>query len=329
VKLRHVLQIIGGILIASAGLYIFFRDVDTAMLWNELRSIPFLSLAGVMLLAILTLYFRSLRWRVMLPRTKSATHQGLFPIVTIGFMVNNILPARIGEVARAFILWKRNGYTPAESIGSLFVERFLDVLAYMALFFVPLLIHNYVPWLRMYALMMALGFCAVIIGLALYAHYPVFTRSIAAKLTVVIPSKFRPKMQKIGSELASNLDWLFSAKRVFLVLLFSILTIVCYPLMLLLLVRSTPGFGFLDSMFSQSLAAVGAAIPLAPGYVGTLHAVLLQGLEMVGMESDKARAVTILYHAISYLTTTILGLIFLFGLNISFKDIQKAKKEMD
>jgi uncharacterized membrane protein YbhN (UPF0104 family) len=87
-------------------------------------------------------------------------------------------------------------------------------------------------------------------------------------------------------------------------------------------------FGLLEGMFAQSFAAFGAAIPLAPGYVGTLHAVMLQGLEILGMNGDKARALVILYHAVNYLVITVLGLYFFFRMRLSIKEISTAKKEM-
>jgi uncharacterized membrane protein YbhN (UPF0104 family) len=87
-------------------------------------------------------------------------------------------------------------------------------------------------------------------------------------------------------------------------------------------------FGFLDSMFGVAFAALGAAIPLSPGYVGTLHAMMQEGLSLLGVALEKAGAITILYHAIGYVIVTIMGIYFFFTTNVSMSDIGKAKDEL-
>jgi uncharacterized membrane protein YbhN (UPF0104 family) len=76
-------------------------------------------------------------------------------------------------------------------------------------------------------------------------------------------------------------------------------------------------------------AAIGAAIPLSPGYVGTLHAALKQGFILCGIDTNKAVAVATIYHAVGYITVTILGLWYFFRMKISFKDISSSKETMD
>jgi uncharacterized membrane protein YbhN (UPF0104 family) len=83
----------------------------------------------------------------------------------------------------------------------------------------------------------------------------------------------------------------------------------------------------LDSLFAQAFAACGSAIPLAPGAVGTLHAVLLQGLVITGMEAGKARALVVLYHAVGYVALTTIGLVFFLTMNVKFKEITESPKD--
>jgi uncharacterized membrane protein YbhN (UPF0104 family) len=108
----------------------------------------------------------------------------------------------------------------------------------------------------------------------------------------------------------------------------SIAIIACYPAMLILLLHD-PLFGILSGMFSAACAAIGAAIPLAPGYIGTLHAFLKLGLVKCGIETNTAAAATLVYHAIGFSAVTIAGLYYYLRLRISFKEIGKAKAELD
>jgi uncharacterized protein (TIRG00374 family) len=328
-KISRVLQLAGGLAIAGAGLYIFLHNIDYTRLWKEIYSTPVLSLVIVALLSPLTLWLRAIRWRLILPKSSTTHTRGLFQIVVIGFMVNNILPARIGEAARALYLWKNNRFTVAQSIGSLVVERFLDTLAFLSFFALPVFMIPSLAKLRIYAFLFVLIFAGSVIVMFLYSRFPKFTKNIASKLIVLFPHKFRDRIGHIGLEVASNLDWLFSGRKVIMTVLFSYLTILCYPFMLMSLVGKEQPLSFLGGMFGQACAAMGAAIPLAPGYVGTVHAALRQAMTMLGISVDKAAAVAILYHALSYVVITALGLIFFFSANVSLKDIQSAKNQLD
>jgi glycosyltransferase 2 family protein len=326
---RKVLQLAGGILIAGIGMWVFFRNVDIGRLWAESKTIPVWGIIGALLLSPLTIWFRSIRWRFLLPVNERANTKGLFSCTMIGFMVNNIFPARLGEAARALILWRKNRFTAAESIGSLIVERIIDTLVFLSFFFIPVFLLPKLHQLIGYALFFGAFFSGFVLMAAVYALFPGFTRSTAGKLLFLVPVKFRDRIIKITTEVVSNLNWLFSLKKVLLVLVFSYLITICYPCMILLLAHDVKSFGFLDATFSQAFAAFGAAIPLAPGYVGTLHAALLRGLIILGMQADKAGAITIIYHGLSFIIITLLGLIFFFSTKISMKDIEKAKKEMN
>jgi uncharacterized protein (TIRG00374 family) len=328
VKKNPLIQLTVGIVLAGAGLFIFFRDVNISQLLNYLRTTPVWAVAGGIALTFLTLWLRSIRWNLILPKSPSASRQGLFGLVMIGFMVNNILPARIGEAARMLLLWKRNRFTVAESVGSILLERIIDSLVFLSFFFIPALFLSRLRSVIPYAIPIACGSCAVLCALLFYAFFPAQSRTISKALLKFVPPAFRQKSLRIGKEVASNLNWIFSPGKCPLVILLSFCMIACHPAMLILLVRDH-SFGFLPGMFAAACAAIGAAIPLSPGYVGTLHAVLKQGLVLCGIETNKAIAVATLYHAIGYLTVTAAGLYYYVRMRISFKEIGRAKEELE
>jgi glycosyltransferase 2 family protein len=325
VKKAPLFQIAGGAILAGGGLFVFFRDVDTHELVRNLRATPIWVIVGIVLLTFLTLWLRSIRWRIILPASPDAHRRDLFGLVMIGFLVNNFLPARLGEAARMFLLWKRNRFTAAESIGSVMLERFLDTMVFSTFLFIPVFC---LPELRVampLACLAAGGFAVTVLGFALYALFPSATKRRARNLLALAPARAQTRVASFGAELISNLDWLFSFKKSFVVIAFSFLMVFCHPLMMIILVRRE-SFRALGGMFAASTAALGAAIPLSPGYVGTLHAALKQGLIMLGVDSQTAIATAVLYHAAGYVTVTILGLFYFFKLKISFKDIRGAKK---
>jgi uncharacterized protein (TIRG00374 family) len=343
VRLSRAIQWVLGAGLAAAGLLIFFRNVDLhALAGNLLRTNP-VTILLCAVLALGSLWFRALRWRVLLPEGAAAHKQRLFSLVTIAFMINNILPARMGEAARAVLLWKKNGYSVAASIGSLVLERGIDILMYSACFFVPVFLAPLVDpsggistsgsmyktvTLTSFAVVLAAGFAAAIALLVVHSRFPAVISRLGTVCLRVVPARMHHKLRNIARDIISNLDWTFSLKKVLVVVVLSLCIVSCYALMVVFL-AGWRNFSFMYGVFSQAFAALGAAIPLAPGYVGTLHAVMLEGLALCGMARDKAQAITILFHAVPYITVTLLGLYYFFSMNISFRDISEAEKTIE
>ncbi len=331
-KLSRIAQVAGGLALAAAGMAIFFQKVDVHKLGRELLSLNPMTVVLTAVLGIMTLAFRAWRWKIMLPDQEKASKNGLFPIVTIAFMINNILPARLGEAARVVLLWKKNGFSPALSIGSIVLERFFDTLAFISCFFIPVFLLDSMKTtaggaiggknltLHAFALMFASIFFFACLAVFLYAQYPAWSRGAARRLLGFIPPPLRDKVKKIGSEVISNLDWVFSLKKVALMVMHTYCIMLCYAITIAILARDA-GFSLLHGLFAQAFAAMGAAIPLAPGYVGTLHAVLLQGLLLCGLPREKAIVTAILYHAIPFCSVTALGLFYFFRMRVSFKEL--------
>lgn len=329
-KKVHIIQGLGGLSISALGLYVFFRSVNTAVLWNEIRTTEIWIIPAVVLLNPLTIWFRSLRWKVLLPdKDNKQAKTKLFSITLIGFMVNNLLPARVGEAVRAVMLWKRNGYTVTESIGSLVFERGLDTLIFAAFFFIPVFFKKSLATLMPFAQLLAVVFLLAVIFIFLYSK---FTRQVvfyAGKFLSFLPVSVKDKVKRVGNELISNLEWTHSWQKSVMVVIYSGLLMSCNSMMIYLLAWGVKSFDFIDSMFGVAMAALGAAIPLSPGYIGTLHSSLLQGLGMVGVIENRAGAIAVLYHAIGYITITALGIYSLSSMKMTFKEIRNAKNELN
>lgn len=329
-KKSQFIQIIIGLLLAGGGFYFFFTNVDINKLWLNMIATPLWAVVSVVVLTMCSLWLRSVRWNVMLPQTPGASRQGLFGLVMVGFMINNFIPARIGEAARMVLLWKRNRFTLAASVGSVLLERIFDAVVFLSFLFIPLF---FLPSLRgnslafKFALPLAAIVVIVLCALCLYALAPAWVTTTSRKLIPLFPGKFRPRINAVFNDLVSNLDWLFSPKKCLSVFLLSIATVGCHAVMVMLLANDK-NFGILSGMFGAASAALGAAVPLAPGYFGTLHAAVQKGLVMTGCEANKAGAIAAMYHTVSYLTVSIIGLYFFFKMKISFKDIGRAKQSM-
>lgn len=327
-KKSTILQIGAGALITAGGLYIFFKEVKLATLWQEVCRTPLSIIIVAALMSPISLFLRAVRLKLFLRSSNKTPVKDLFPQTVIGFMANNIFPARLGEALRVFLLWKKSGFTLAESIGALVVERLIDTVFFMPFFFIPVFFSENLKSLYMYAYLLLAGFTAICVCGVLYSRFPLFVKKIGNWFTGFLPEKLRKSVQKIGTEVISNLDWLFSIKKTSGVFLLSFVILFCYAIMMWLLGIDVQNFGALGGMFGVAFAAIGAAIPLAPGYVGTMHLLLLNGLGLAGVAADRAGAIAILYHAIGYVTVTSLGLYYFFSIKLSFRMFETIKKDL-
>ena len=178
------------------------------------------------------------------------------------------------------------------------------------------------------AILLAVAVSCGVLLLVAYSMFPFRLKSLLVAALAVAPKAARPRIRRIGADVASTLDWTFSWQKVIAVVALSAGIVISYSMSVIVLAGGG-NFGLLKGLFSQAFAALGAAIPLAPGYVGTLHAVMLEGLVLCGVDRGKAQAMTILFHAVPYITVTLLGLYYFFKLNVSFKDISEAEKKIE
>ncbi|MBD3315814.1 MAG: flippase-like domain-containing protein [Chitinivibrionales bacterium] len=328
-KIGRTAQLILGLGIAGAGLYFFLRNVDMSKLKSELSETSAIDLALCAGLAVLTLALRSIRWRMLLPDIPGTNKNNLFSHVMISYMVNSVVPARAGEAVRALLLWRKNGYSPAVSIGSLIVERILDILVFMTFFVLPIFLLPTLAEFRRWAYVISAFIAGILVFFVLFAAFDKAITRLALHLISIFPERFRAGAREIGKQLATTLHWLTNPRRVASVVVLSVLTTACYPLMMIILLEKAGSFGFLEGMFSQAFAALGAAIPLAPGYVGTLHATLQYGLSLLGVKPEPAAALAILYHATNMIPITIIGLIYFFRTDMTFRQVTEAKQQLN
>ncbi|MFW5775633.1 MAG: lysylphosphatidylglycerol synthase transmembrane domain-containing protein, partial [Chitinivibrionales bacterium] len=242
-KFGKLVQILIGLLIMGAALYIFLKGTNPQALLRQLSSISPLKIVAGGTLAVMSLLFRALRWKHILPNKRDTEKDNLFPFVSIGFMVNNLVPARIGEAVRAFLLWTRNGFSATTAVGSLIVERSIDFAFYGTFLVIPVLVLPQLSTLRPMAWIIGSAILGYMLLLVLYRLFTRRAKRIGASIISMAPERFRHKLSQMGAEIATTLDWLFSVKRTAAVVLFTVLTSICYPLILLVLIEPAADFG--------------------------------------------------------------------------------------
>ena len=116
-----------GLLITGVTVWLAVRGVSFADLARDLRRADLLVLAAYSVPAYLAgLYLRALRWRHLTDAVQPIDTGPLFRATAVGFMVNNLVPLRVGEVVRAWMLAREVGASGAAILGTVLLERVID-----------------------------------------------------------------------------------------------------------------------------------------------------------------------------------------------------------
>jgi len=130
------ISFIVGLVISAATLYFAFRDVPLGDLVNYLASINYVWILPALGLVMISFYLRALRWRLILMSTQKVTVGRAFHLMMIGFMINCVLPGRLGEIARPIILLKKEKVPFTTGLATVAAERIFDICLLLILFIV-------------------------------------------------------------------------------------------------------------------------------------------------------------------------------------------------
>src|SRR5687768_14237148 len=133
-------KILLGFLLAAVFLYLFLRNMDPQQLWSEVRrgDPSWLILCGV--LGFFNYFVRSYRWGFFFEPIKKTSLNNLFRTTVIGFALNTIFPAKIGEVIRPYLLGSKENISKSTAMATVVVERVFDSAAILLFLTVYLLL---------------------------------------------------------------------------------------------------------------------------------------------------------------------------------------------
>ncbi|MEJ5225071.1 MAG: lysylphosphatidylglycerol synthase transmembrane domain-containing protein, partial [Anaerolineales bacterium] len=127
-----------GVLISVLFLWLALRGLHLGDFWSALQTANYWWIVPGVVVYFVGVWARAWRWHYLLGPIKKIPTRAMFPITTIGYMGNNIYPARAGEVLRAVILKRKEGVSVSASLATIIVERIFDAVVMLAFVFVNL-----------------------------------------------------------------------------------------------------------------------------------------------------------------------------------------------
>jgi glycosyltransferase 2 family protein len=161
-----------GFAISIVFLYIAFREQDFALIWESLTAAEYRWLIPAMGAYFLGVTIRAARWHYLLRAVQNIPARRLFPIVVIGYMANNILPLRAGELVRSYALSARFQVRKSSSLATIAIERIFDGLTMLSFLLVASLTVALTTNLRNVALLATALFVALSVVLFAFVLIP-------------------------------------------------------------------------------------------------------------------------------------------------------------
>ncbi len=287
--------------IAAVLLYFSFRGIDWKQVWATLRSANLLIVLVVIGMMSCALFLRSYRWRVILLAEAPVSISLAFWATSAGYLGNNVLPARAGEVIRSLMISSRTGLSKTFVLTTAFAERVVDAIAVITISSVVLLLMKQHPgWLGNAAEPFAIiGICGVA-AIILIPAFEVFWLRFLGLLPV--PPALRQRVEKV---LLQGLQGIRSFHDRDRLLRFISLTAIIWcsdAFSSVVLARSIGLSISIPMAFLLTAAlALGSALPSTPGYVGIYQFVAVSILMPFGISRTDAIAYILLFQAINYI----------------------------
>jgi uncharacterized protein (TIRG00374 family) len=283
---------------------------------------------------------RAWRWHYLLRALKPVPTRTMFPIVAIGYMGNNIFPARAGELLRAIVLKRRQSIPISASLATIIVERIFDGVVMLAFVFVNLaeLSHltgvglTFFSWrvsIQDVAIWGSVAFFGALAVFLAAAMFPAPTERLAAWFVQrLAPARMRDKVLGVTNRFLGGLKSLRSPLDVLMVLVTSVVIWLLETGKYWFVMHA---FAFKVSFFTlmlmNGIVNLATTLPAAPGYVGTFDLPGIETLAAYGVDYNVASGYTLVLHIALWIVPTVLGAYYLGREGIKWSD--KMKQEVE
>lgn len=324
-------KLIFGMVISGLFVYLAVRGINVSELARCLTSAHYLYIIPVLMTVLIGHYLRCYRWGIIMESLVRYDQKTLFVLGSIGFMAIGMLPARIGEFARPYLVKQKSGIRMSSTMATVIVERIFDVLALMAVLLAVILRIALPPAIfrvGLTTLLVALIAFLVLIFLAVKKEFSLATIDLVLN---VLPDRLARPLKSLAHAFMEGLQILPDVKKTLYVAALSMLIWLVVALSAYVHFFAF-GFGLpvINALAITVIIALGVMLPAAPGFLGTYHYACVLGLTSFGIAKPEALSYAITLHFLQMMPAVCLGLVFLPFQKISLpKFIQKEEEELE
>ena len=330
-----------GIVVSAVFVYFSLRGLHLDEFAQALQGANYWWLFPGVAVYFVGVWVRAWRWHYMLRPLKKIPTKAMFPIVTIGYMGNNIYPARAGEVLRSAVLRQREGVPISASLATVIIERIFDGVVMLAFVFLNLpelarltresgIVEGVnIPQLALVGAVVFVGVLIIFIAAAMFPH--VTERIVDFFIDRFVPQRFRERVRDLAMRFLTGLESLRSPLDT-LMIFFTTVIIWLLETGKYYFVMFAFDFqvDFFALMLMNGIVNLTTTIPSAPGYIGTFDLFGIAVLMAYGVDRAMATSYTLVLHVALWLPITLLGAYYYFRQPLRWgKDMQQLRSDQE
>lgn len=299
-----------GLAVSLVAIIWLMRNFDLGAVVRTLAHANAWVLAPLPLLLIASFALRAQRWRLVVEHDPPVRWWPGFRALMIGYLLNNVLPARAGDLARALELGRTERMSRTKVFATLVVERTVDLAFMLALLSLVLLSYPAIPaWLKQAGVVVAAITATAIAALtAAHTMGERFLPWLHARLLRRLPDRAAGRAREILQSALAGIAGGFRPGRF---VGFQLLTLAIWTLEVSLVWLTARALG-LDlapgnALFVLLLIAIGTMVPASPGFVGTYEFFGVAALGMLQVHGPQALAFVVLLHLVTLLGSSLIG----------------------
>jgi glycosyltransferase 2 family protein len=322
-----------GIAISAGFLFFAFRGQDYGRIREAVRSFDYRYLIPALALYLLGIWTRAFRWSVLLRPLTKATTRDVAPITVVGFMANNVLPLRTGEVVRAYVLSKRYDVTKTSALATIAVERLFDGLTMLGFMLVAATAVSFTSELRHLALLAFVLFAVALIGLFLLTLGGNIRDRLLQVFLGPLPTPVADRVERMAESFLSGLGVLKRKGDLAAVAGASVLAWLLEASTYYMISRGFNAdlkdvLGVGEILLTTGVANLATLVPSSPGYVGPFeYGVQLVVSGALGVPRELAISFAIVVHATLYFPITIWGAFEWWRQHLSLRQVREIEGE--
>lgn len=324
-----------GIGISLFFMLLLFRKIDFSQLVAALKTVDYVFISLAVLFTFVSYFLRAVRWKYLLISEKNIPLASLYPATIIGYMANNLLPARLGEFVRAYFLAQREGLQTPAVFASLVIDRLFDGFTVLLILLVTLFTLEMPQGMEQAGLALKTGgavmfllYCGVLAFLFLLKRQTIRTLAFVGLVLKPFPKRIPERLIPLFGSFIAGIRMSSRGGHIAVVIFssFCIWFFCVLPVDMVL-----KGFGvnlpISVSMFILVLLVFAVMVPASPGFIGTYHYACFMGLTAFGTAEATAVSIAMVLHGVAFFPVILAGFYHVWRLKMSFGSLSSIKPE--
>jgi len=321
---KHKILTIAGLIISILLLYFSLKDIKFNEIIDILKKADLKFIFITVLFIFLAVTLSAFKWSRI--AGNNVRLQDTFIALIIGLFVNNVLPARIGEIVKGYVLSKKTGISFTFSLSTVLIDRFFDLAGLLLIVFIFFPKQSLPPMVSQGLFILVILLIACMLTLIIISREK-FTGA-AVNMLGKIKKPFLLRIAHRLIEVGENIRRINSPLNIIIYVAISFLQWLCMSAALYFTTLTlNVSVKFIYIPFISALLNMGLTIPSSPGYVGVYQFLLVYILSIFNVPKQEGFAVSIMFHASWYIPYNILGFIFLLKEHIKIKDMQELDEK--